>query len=211
MWLVHEDRGHALIGERSQHRAALAQTALRAIDEQPNAHTSGDQPHVVGEEVLPFFQGRSVLSPRRRPGRCHLRVGLIRVRVVGMAVVSVAGWLIVIPFFMSPVVGGVRPAPRSSVSPRGFAERLIPVLAHVVVRSLARQVVEHVCGELVTGIGGTGLAFQERPQLLEVPGDGSTLPSCLMSLLTLLTDLGGSDLLAARSKVVERLDLLVGR
>src|SRR5271166_5967254 len=138
-------------------------------------------------------------------------VGLIRVRVVGMAVVSVAGWLIVIPFFMFPVVGGARPAPRSAVSPRGFAERLIPVLAHVLVRSLARQVVEHVCGELVSGIGGTCLPLQERPQLLEVPGNRTTLPSRLMSLLTLLTDLGGCDLLAARSKVVERLDLLVGR
>src|SRR5271157_4721677 len=110
-------------------------------------------------------------------------VGVIRVRVVGMPVVSVADWLISVPLFMSPVVGGVRPAPRSAVSPRGFAERLIPVLAHVVVRSLARQVVEHVCGELVTGVGGTGLAFQERPQLLDVPGDRSTLPSRLMSLL----------------------------
>src|SRR5271165_2874227 len=138
-------------------------------------------------------------------------VGLIRVRVVGMAVVSVAGWLIVIPFFMFPVVGGVRPAPRFSVSPSGFAERLIPVLAHVVVRSLACEVVEHVCSELVSGVGGTGLPLQKRPELLDGPGDGSTLPSCLMSLLTLLTDLGGGDLLAARSKVVERLDLLVGR
>ena len=138
-------------------------------------------------------------------------VGLIRVRVVGMAVVSVAGWLIVDTLLHVSGCGGVRPAPRSSVSPRGFAERLIPVLAHVVVRSLARQVVEQVCGELVTGVGGTGLAFQERPQLLEVPGDGSTLPSRLMSLLTLLPDLGGGDLLAARSQVVERLDLLVGR
>src|SRR5208337_3155096 len=108
-------------------------------------------------------------------------------------------------------VGGVRPAPRSSVSPRGFAERLIPVLAHVVVRSLACEVVEHVCGEFVSGIGGTCLPLQERPHLLEVPGDGSTLTGRLVSLLTFLSHLGGGDLLAARSKVVERLDLLVGR
>ena len=128
-----------------------------------------------------------------------------------MAVVSVAGWLIVIPFFMSPVVGGVRPAPARRCHPEVSLNDLSQYLPMLSSDRLACQVVEHVCGELVTGIGGTGLALQERPQLLEVPGDGSTLPSRLMSLLTLLTDLGGGDLLAARSKVVERLDLLVGR
>ena len=111
----------------------LAQPALRAIHEQPNAHTTGDQPHVMSQEVLPFFQGgQGGLLGDDLGG--VVGVGVIRVKVVGMAMVSVTGWLIVIPLFMSPVVGGVRSAPLA-VSPRRFAERLIPVLTHLFVRS----------------------------------------------------------------------------
>ena len=83
----------------------FAQPTLRAIDEQPNAHASGDQPHVMSQEVLPLFQGGQ---------RCLLGDDLggvilgrvIRVRVVGMAVVSVAGWLIVSPLLHVSGCGG---------------------------------------------------------------------------------------------------------
>ena len=118
------------------------------------------------------LQGRSAWSPRRRLGRCHPGLASIRVKVVGMAVVSVADWFIVIPFFTSSVVGGVRPAPIRRCHPEVSLNDLSQYLPMLSSDLLACQVVEHVCGELVTGIGGTGLALQERPQLL----DGSWRP-----------------------------------
>ena len=52
----------------------------------------------MSQKVLPLFQGgqRGLLGDDL--GGVIL-VGVIRVKVVGMAVVSVADWLIVIPFF----------------------------------------------------------------------------------------------------------------
>ena len=35
----------------------FSQPTLRPKDEQPNAHATGDQPHVMGQEVLPLFKG----------------------------------------------------------------------------------------------------------------------------------------------------------
>src|SRR5689334_10413585 len=53
----------------------------------------------------------------------------------------------------------------------GISERTIPLLSHVFVRSLSRQVFEQIGGELVTGVAWAGLAFEERLQLPECPGD----------------------------------------
>jgi hypothetical protein len=49
--------GYTLLGERTKHRATLAQAALRPIDKQPHTHTTSEQAHVMSEKVLPFFQG----------------------------------------------------------------------------------------------------------------------------------------------------------
>src|SRR5579883_606274 len=92
----------------------------------------------------------------------------------------------------------------------GSDERPIPNRLHVVLRPFARQVVEQAGCESVAGICWAGLLFEEPLQVLQAPGDGAARALGFMSLLPLLANLAGGDLLSALGQRVEHGDLLIG-
>lgn len=91
-------------------------------------------------------------------------------------------------------------------------ERPVPGLRHRLLRPLAGEVVEQTGGESAAGVGWAGPALQERPDLLERPGDGSALAGRLVGLPPPGSHAGGGDLLAVACERIEDLDpLVVGR